>query len=254
MKRVCLLAVAPAVALTLGATVPRAAAPTITIDASRPAGKVSPLLYGLMTEEINHAYDGGLYAELIRNRAFLDEAATPAHWSAVHGDGAAAAITLDTSQALNAAIARSLRLEVTQASAGHPAGIANEGYWGIPVRPNTRYRASFFARAAPGFTGPITAAIESEDGKTTFATGRVSRVTQAWSQYDVTLTTATLAPTAKARFVLTVDRPGTIWFSLASLFPPTYRNQANGFRPALCLHGAGERDRGPDARDAVMVL
>ena len=38
-------------------------------------------MYGLMTEEINHAYDGGLYAELIRNRAFLDEAASPAHWS-----------------------------------------------------------------------------------------------------------------------------------------------------------------------------
>lgn len=229
MKRACLLAVA----LTLGATLPRAAAPAITIDASTPAGKVSPLLYGLMTEEINHSYDGGLYAELIRNRAFLDDAAAPAHWSAVHGDGAAATIALDPSQALSAAIATSLRLEVTQASAGHPAGIANEGYWGIPVRPKTRYRASFFAKAAPGFTGPITVAIESEDGRTTFATGRVSGATQAWKPYEVTLTTATLAPTAKARFVLTVDRPGTIWFSLVSLFPPTYRNQANGFRPDL---------------------
>jgi alpha-N-arabinofuranosidase len=227
MKRACLLAVV----LTLGAMVPRAAAPTITINASTPSGKVSPLLYGLMTEEINHAYDGGLYAELIRNRAFLDEAAAPAHWSAVHGDGAAATTAVDRGQALSAAIANSLRLEVTEASAGHPAGIANEGYWGIPVRPNTRYRASFFAKAAPGFTGPIAVAIESEDGKTSFATGRVAAVTQAWKQYEVTLTTATLAPTAKARFVLTVDRPGTIWFGLVSLFPPTYRNQANGFRP-----------------------
>src|SRR4051812_11538738 len=40
---------------------PRAAGPTITIDAGSPAGKVSPLFAGLMTEEINHAYDGGLY-------------------------------------------------------------------------------------------------------------------------------------------------------------------------------------------------
>jgi alpha-N-arabinofuranosidase len=89
-------------------------------------------------------------------------------------------------------------------------------YWGIPVRPNTRYRASFFAKAAPGFTGPITATIESEDGTTTFATGRTSGVTQAWKPYEVTLTTARLAPTAKARFLLTVDRPGTIWFGLVS--------------------------------------
>ena len=229
MKRACLLAVA----LTLGATLPRAAAPTITVDASTSPGTVSPLLYGLMTEEINHSYDGGLYAELIRNRAFLDDAAAPAHWSAVQDDGAAATMALDPSQALSTAIGTSVRLEVTQASAGHRAGMANEGYWGIPVRPNTRYHASFFAKAAPGFTGPITVAIESEDGKTTFATGRVSGVTPAWKPYEVTLTTAALMPTAKARFVLTVDRPGTIWFGLVSLFPPTYKNQANGFRPDL---------------------
>jgi alpha-L-arabinofuranosidase len=233
MKRSWLLAVVTTVVVVVGATVPRAAAPTITIDASAPAGKVSPLLYGLMTEEINHAYDGGLYAELIRNRAFLDDPASPAHWSAVNRAGAAAAIVLDANQPLNATIARSLRVEVTQASSGHSAGIANEGYWGIPVKPNTRYRASFYAKAAPGMAGPITAAIESEDGKTTYATGRVSDLTQAWKQYEVTLSTATVQPTAKARLVLTVDRPGTIWFSLVSLFPPTYKNQANGFRPDL---------------------
>jgi alpha-L-arabinofuranosidase len=229
MKRACLLAVA----LTLAATIPRAAAPTITIDASTAAGTVSPLLYGLMTEEINHSYDGGLYAELIRNRAFLDDGSSPTHWSAVQGDGAAAAISLDPTQALNAAMATSLRLEVAQASPGHQAGVANEGYWGIPVRPNTRYRASFFAKAAPGFTGPITAAIESEDGKTVYASGRVTRLTQTWKQYDVALTSSAAEPTAKARFILTTDRPGTIWFTLVSLFPPTYRSQPNGFRPDL---------------------
>jgi alpha-N-arabinofuranosidase len=186
-----------------------------------------------MTEEINHAYDGGLYAELLQNRAFLDDAAAPAHWSPVHGEGAAAAIALDNGQPLNAVIGASLRLEVAQASPGHAAGVANEGYWGIPVRPNTRYRASFFAKATAGFTGPITAAIESDDGKTTYATGSVPKLTQAWKQYELALTTTEGEPTAKARFVLTVDRPGTIWLGLVSLFPPTYRNQANGFRPDL---------------------
>ena len=229
MKRACLLVCV----VLLGASVPRAAAPTITIDASTPAGKVSPLLYGLMTEEINHAYDGGLYAELIQNRAFLDDAASPAHWTAVQGDGAAAAIALDKAEPLNGTIPTSLRVEVTQASTGHAAGVANEGYWGIPVKPDTRYRASFYAKSAPGATGPITAAIQSEDGKTTYASGRVSGLTQTWKQYEVTLSTANVAPTAKARFVLTVDRPGTLWLSLVSLFPPTYKNQANGFRPDL---------------------
>src|SRR6478736_9380847 len=116
-------------ALTLAST--RAAGPTIAIDAASPAGKVSPVFYGLMTEEINHSYDGGLYAELIRNRALLDDAKSPAHWSIVQGSGATAAIALDPAAPLNQAIGTSLRLDVTQASAGHAAGIANEGYWGI---------------------------------------------------------------------------------------------------------------------------
>jgi alpha-N-arabinofuranosidase len=160
--------------LVVALTSTRAAGPTIAIDAASPAGNVSRLFYGLMTEEINHAYDGGLYAELVQNRAFLDDASAPAHWAVVQEAGAAAAIALDTSQPLNDTIGTSLRLDVTQASTGHAAGVANDGYWGIPVTPKTRYRASFYAKAAPGFGGPVTVSIQSTDGKTSYASATVS--------------------------------------------------------------------------------
>jgi alpha-N-arabinofuranosidase len=211
----------------------RAAGPTIAIDAAAPSGKVSPLFYGLMTEEINHSYDGGLYAELVQNRAFLDDAQVPAHWSVVQSNDAAASIALDHNEPLNAAIGTSLRLEATKASTAHRAGIANEGYWGIPVKPNTRYRASLYAKAAPGFIGPLELSIQSDDGRTTYATGRIVGLTQSWKQYELTLQTRDTAPTTAARYVLTIDRPGTIWLSLVSLFPPTFKDQANGFRPDI---------------------
>ena len=83
--------------LVLGLTATRAASPTVTIDTASPSGKVSPLFYGLMTEEINHAYDGGLYAEVVRNRAFLDDAATATHWSLVQADGSTATMALASS-------------------------------------------------------------------------------------------------------------------------------------------------------------
>src|SRR5437016_12496138 len=73
----------------------RAQSPTLTIEAGSPTAKVSSTHYGLMTEEINHSYDGGLYAELIRNRAFLDDARSPVHWSIAAGDGSAPRIALD---------------------------------------------------------------------------------------------------------------------------------------------------------------
>src|SRR5260221_8581257 len=140
MKRVILF-LACAASTTL-----LAAAPSFTVDASHPSGKVSPRLYGLMTEEINHSYDGGLYAELIRNRAFLD-AQTPVNWSVVNDDASIAAIELDPTNAYNDKLTTSLRLTVEKATHEHPAGVANSGYWGFPVQPYTRYRASLIVRS-----------------------------------------------------------------------------------------------------------
>ena len=44
----------------------------IDIDANQRGPKISPTHYGIFFEDINHAADGGLYAELIRNRSFED--------------------------------------------------------------------------------------------------------------------------------------------------------------------------------------
>jgi alpha-N-arabinofuranosidase len=211
-----------------------AAYPTLTIDTAKAVGAISPLMYGLMTEEINHSYDGGLYAELVRNRAFLDDARQPVQWSVIQGGGSAATISLDPHQPLSEVLKTSLRLEVSQASAQAPAGVANSGYWGIPVQPNTRYRASFYAKAAPGFAGAVTLAIQSIDGHTVYANARLDGLTSQWKQYEAVLKTASdVLPTTHARYALTIDRPGTIWLDLVSLFPPTWKDQPNGFRKDL---------------------
>jgi alpha-N-arabinofuranosidase len=122
-----------------------AADATFTVDGSQAIGKVSPTLYGLMTEEINHSYDGGLYAELIRNRAFLDNATNAVHWSVVNDQDSAAAIALDPANSFNDELTMSLRLTVAQAAKKHPAGVANSGFWGIPVLPKSHYHAVIIA-------------------------------------------------------------------------------------------------------------
>src|ERR687890_206706 len=67
----------------------------LTLDLAKPGAAVSPMLYGLMTEEINHSYDGGLYAELIRNRIFKDNPIPPEVWGLVRQvSGSNAAIKL----------------------------------------------------------------------------------------------------------------------------------------------------------------
>jgi alpha-N-arabinofuranosidase len=201
------------------------ATPLLQIDASRVTGRVSPMLYGLMTEEINYSYEGGIYAELIRNRTFKANAQNPIFWNAV-GD---AVMALDTNQPLNAALNVSLKLDASKASETSPVGIANGGYWGIPMRPNTKYRASFYARAEK-FSGSFTLAIQSADGKTVFASAKVSKISGEWKKYEATLKTGKVVPSKDTRFVITTTKPGTVWFQSVSLFPPTYNDRPNGTR------------------------
>lgn len=205
---------------------------TLTIDAGQPAGRVSPTLYGMMTEEINHSYDGGLYGELVQNRAFKDNSEKPVHWSVVQDKDASAAIALDDTRPLNTNLPVSLRLDVASASAAGRAGVANDGYWGIPVKPHTRYQASFYARQS-GLPDAVNVSIESPDGATVYAHARAKGIGPDWKKYTVTLKTGGVVPTTDARLVLSVDRPGTVWFELVSLFPPTWHNRPNGNRVDL---------------------
>ncbi len=212
--------------------------PTLEIQAGRVAGHVSPTLYGLMTEEINYSYEGGLYGELVRNRSFKANPTKPVFWSTVGH----AKISLDSNQPLNQALNVSLKLEAAPEGQA-PAGIANGGYWGIPVKPDTTYRASFYARPAEGFAGLLSIALVSEDGDTTFASATVGPLSADWKKYEATLTSGSVKPSADNRLVITTTLPGTVWFSQVSLFPPTFNNRPNGNRPDLMRVLAGMHPR-----------
>ncbi|MDP4262131.1 MAG: alpha-L-arabinofuranosidase C-terminal domain-containing protein [Bacteroidota bacterium] len=210
--------------------------PAITLRLDQPGHAVSPKLYGLMTEEINYSYDGGLYAELIRNRVFKDNPMAPDHWSLLQEGGAQGKISLDRQNPVNTALTICLKLEVQ--NAGSRIGIANDGYWGIPVRPKTTYSASFYAKASQ--PGLLAVSIESNDGKTVYAKAQSQAIGSEWKQYKLTLNTAdNVTPTADTRFVISTIDTGRIWFNLVSLFPPTYNNTPNGNRPDIMQLLAG---------------
>ena len=208
---------------------------TLDIDMTKPGPEIPKDFYGLMTEEINHSYDGGLYAELIQNRTFQDlsgrrqqiePTVPPVHWSVV-GEGSTYLVKTDS---VNSALPISLRLDLK----GGTAGVANDGYWGIPIRPNTTYKASFYAKSSGGFNGPVTASLVLDKGDETVASVTTKPITGAWQKYTVTLKTASsVATTAQARFVLSATGTGSVSFSDVSLFPPTYKDAKNGLRPDL---------------------
>jgi alpha-N-arabinofuranosidase len=204
--------------------------PALTLDLSTPGKTVSPTFFGLMTEEINHSYDGGLYAELIRNRAFLDDPKAPANWSVKTTAGCTGTIALDQTDPVNTALPNSLRLDVTKTDGG-PVGISNDGFWGVPVKPDTTYRVSFFAKAKEVATEPLTVGIENDDAATGYPTAQTENLSTQWHRYTITLKTGeNLQPSKKNHFVISSTKPGTYWFSLVSMMPPTWHDRPNGCR------------------------
>jgi alpha-N-arabinofuranosidase len=243
--------------------------PVVQIQADKVTAKMPPTFYGLMTEEINFAFEGGLYGELIRNRTFKADAvhqtikpdnydpakyypakiattSAPKFWSAV----GSAKISLDTNNTLNQWLNVSLKLDVSGASKNSPAGVANDGYWGIPVRPSTTYQASFFAKAEH-FSGPLAVSLESGDGKKVFASEQISGIGGKWKKFEATLTIAgDVTPSKENRLVISTTKPGTffhhhgtVWLQEVSLFPPPYKNRPNGDRRDISQLLAGAQPK-----------
>jgi alpha-N-arabinofuranosidase len=206
-----------------------AQAPSLAIQVDHPTAKVSPTLYGLMTEEINFSYDGGLYAELVRDRTIGQGWLALTHWTLVTHGNAAAEISADAQTGPSAALPRSLKVSITSATEAAPAGVQNDGFWGIPVRPETTYTGSFYAKTDSAGV-PVTVTLANDQTGATAASATVTGLTGEWKQYTFTLKTAQVSITANNHLMLTISRPATVWFDLVSLFPPTYHGRPYGDR------------------------
>jgi alpha-L-arabinofuranosidase len=215
-------------------------------------------MYGIFLEEINFGIDGGLYAELIRNRGFEDAKPPEGYtlregrwldargydarfsrfgyiadglpsWTLVKDGEARGSMHLEMANPLSAATPRSLRLEADSVGSGR-LGIANEGFWGIGIVSGARYQLSFWARCADGFAGPLSASLETSDGAACSNLEKIKGVTREWKKFKATLLATRSEP--RGRFVLTAGSPGTIWFDLVCLFPAkTFKD--HGFRADL---------------------
>lgn len=193
------------------------------------AKQASPKIYGLMTEEINHSYEGGLYAELISNNTFRGDWMGVEGWGEVVRGDAEEKVEMDNMDGPSTALPTSLTLHVAAASAESEAGVSNTGYWGIAVRPHTTYKGSFYAKADEGM-GPVTVRLVSDETGAVLASAKVELSGSGWMRYAFALKTGEGKTSAANHFELLVAHPGTLHLQLVSLFPPTFDDQPNGNR------------------------
>lgn len=219
-----------AVLLTALSAAALSAQATLNVEVNRPKAAVSPTLYGLMTEEINYSYDGGLYAELIRNRTFRSDWSGILNWYLMEKGSSSARLAVDNSDGPSTALHNSAKISVTKADSNSPAGVLNEGYWGMAVRPNARYTGSFYAKSSSDSALPVRIALVADQSGEVLASASVDVTGAAWKQYKFDLRSGKTAASSENHFELTIDRPATLWLQLVSLFPPAYHDRPNGNR------------------------
>lgn len=196
---------------------------TINVDLANRGHEVSPMLYGIFFEDINHAADGGLYAELIRNRSFEERPENIVAWKALSGSS----ISLVKDDLLNEAQAHALRLEVREVG----GGVENEGFWGINAVNGMQYKLKFWVRAVKGNPGLIHASLVGKDGQPLGETLIDDKIGKKWQKVEAKFVSTDNDP--QARFRLTTENPCELVLDMVSLFPPTFKNRENGMRPQL---------------------
>ena len=179
--------------------------------------------YGIFFEEINHAGDGGLYAELVRNRSFEEDMNSPLAWSAAGN----ATISLSRDNMLNTIQRRALRVDVKSAG----GGVRNEGYWGMNIVKGRKYSLSFWLRAEDTFKGVITAELQNAGGGRLGQTAIDVSATREWQK--LTATIVATGNEAQGRLMLRSSVKGVLYLDVVSLFPPTFKNRPNGCREDL---------------------
>jgi alpha-N-arabinofuranosidase len=215
---------------------------TVNVDITHPKAAASPMLYGLMTEEINYSYDGGLYAEMVRNRTFRSDWSGILNWFLIEKGSASAKVSIDQNDGPSAALKTSAKLEVLKADTNSRAGVLNEGYWGFAVSPNTRYSGSMFAKSDA--QGPMDVRIALVADQTGQVLGQTSvAVAGGWKEYKFEIRSGTASESAENHLEVTVDKPSTLWLQLVSLFPPTYHGRPNGNRIDLMEKMAAMRPK-----------
>jgi alpha-N-arabinofuranosidase len=188
------------------------AIPQITVDVGKLGEEISPTMWGIFFEDINFGADGGLYAELVKNRSFEFPDAWMG-WTQTARRGANGILSIRNGSPLNPFNPRYLRIEVKRPGDGF--GVTNEGFRGTGIRKADKYIFSVYARS---LLGPMTLMVQivGATGKT-LAEARISEIKNGWKNYHVVMTASDTDPNAELAVLALV--PGLVDLDMISLFP-----------------------------------
>ena len=199
----------------------------ITVYADKPGSSIQPTMWGIFFEDINFAADGGIYAEMVKNRSF--EFFRPLMgWKILKPDTTSGILIINQSKT-KPSNPRYARVTVIQ---GEPSfGLSNAGFRGIGIKKGMNYTFSVLARQQEKSQLKMRIELVNSNG-VVIATSNLSPDSKEWKKYTVSLTAS--ATDAKARLNIWFEGNGSCDLDMISLFPyDTWKNRPGGLRTDL---------------------
>lgn len=198
----------------------------IIIKADQIVAQVQPTMWGIFFEDINFGADGGIYAELIKNRSF--EFSMPLMgWTVKKNYFNEGAVLVLNRQDLNTANPRFVR--ITKDKAGDSLSLTNEGFRGMGIKKGLRYDFSVLCRQqTPGLKMHIELLNYKDEviGSTTLIP---SGNTNEWKEEAISFNVTDTA--MKGKFNISFEGSGVVDLDMISLFPSdTWKNRPGGLR------------------------
>ncbi|QJD96673.1 alpha-L-arabinofuranosidase [Mucilaginibacter robiniae] len=199
----------------------------ISVLVDKPQARIQPTMWGIFFEDINFSADGGLYAELVKNRSF--EFTTPLMgWKQNRVGGADASLLVVNRNSVNANNPRYVNIAIKNNKGSFV--LTNDGFRGMGLVKGEIYNFSMLAHAVDGDVKISIEAI-NETGET-IGRATLSQVQGDWQAYKTQLTCLKTSP--KAKLNVTFEGQGTVQVDMISLFPAnTWKNRTNGLRADL---------------------
>jgi alpha-L-arabinofuranosidase len=199
----------------------------IVIKANEIKGAVQPTMWGVFFEDINFGADGGIYAELVKNRSF--EFIKPLMgWKVLGKTKTEADFLVINRNEENTNNPRFLRVTLHN-NAARTIGLSNEGFRGMGIKKDNRYDFSVLARRVSGDVKLQLELVNTKDeviGKTALT---IPATNGQWKKVTASFTAADTA--MKARLNIWMDGDGEIDFDMISLFPEdTWKKRPGGMR------------------------
>jgi hypothetical protein len=119
----------------------------IVVKSDNPTAAIQPTMWGIFFEDINLAADGGIYAELVKNRSF-EFAAPMMGWKIQQSSPATGSVLVTNRLETDSSNPRYVRVS-RNTDAGN-FGLTNEGFRGMGIKQNEQYNFSVWAKSESG--------------------------------------------------------------------------------------------------------